>query len=240
MRGTGWVEEPIDAIGAVDEDPILDLLPNSGGVTREPWILDQGQTNSCTGHNGVQLVYGLTGDRCSPWFPWFFGRMHDGEKLPPRNVGVRSSSMLRALRNHGTVLHEHWCDGVPGFRTNKLPPGLLRQRAQKHNVDVAAINASGGALVDRIVNALAQGLPCGLVVRVDEAFERARENVVGRESGSIRGLHIITPWRFVMDGGYVISCVNSWGRGHGDSGIVHLSAERVAQAPFACIAKGVS
>jgi len=245
--GAGWVPErsPRRAVGqALGVVRRLSTLaaPRSGGLTREPWILNQASKNACTGFNGVQLVYGLTGNKVSPWMLWLYGRLRDGAALETlSNTGVRTSAMLAAFRKHGACFYDAWRPGLTGFEYDEQPPSLLRIQAQRHNLSVTPLYERGPRLVELIVDALAQGRPCGLVVRVDAGFDRAKSDPVGPEADETRGQHIITPWMFYKGSrGYVIECVNSWGSGHGDDGIVRLTAERVGQAPFACIATGVA
>lgn len=245
--GVGWVPERAprrvagQLLGVTRKLATLQT-PQNGGVKRAPWILNQGSKNACTGFNGAQLVYGLTGLKVSPWMLWFYGRLRDGatpETLS--NVGVRTSAMLAAFRKHGACYHDTWRPGLDGFEYDAAPPSLLRMQAQRHNLSVTPLYERGLRLVELLVDALAQGRPCGLVVQVDAGFDRAKSDPVGPESGKTRGAHIITPWSFYRGaGGYVIECVNSWGPGHGDGGIVRLTAERVGQSSFACIATAVA
>lgn len=245
--GVGWVPErgprrvAGQALGVVRRLSAL-ATSSRGGVPRDPWILNQGSQNACTGHNGAQLVYGLTGAKVSPWMLWLYGRLRDGatpETLS--NVGVRTSAMLAAFRKHGSCYYDAWRPGLDGFAYDEQPPALLRMQAQRYNLSVTPLYDSGQRLVDLIVDGLSRQRPCGLVVRVDAGFDRAKSDPVGPESGKTRGDHIISPWSFYKSpNGYVIECVNSWGTGHGDGGIVRLTAERVGQSPFACVATGAA
>jgi hypothetical protein len=173
---------------------------------------------------------------------WLYGRLRDGATAETlSNMGVRTSAMLAAFRKHGACSYEAWRPGLVGFDYHGQPPALLRLQAQRYNLNVTPLYERGQRLVELIVDALARGRPCGLVVRVDDGFDRAGSDPVGPESGATRGQHIITPWSFYRSaGGYVIECVNSWGSAHGDGGIVRLTAERAGQAPFACIANSVA
>lgn len=243
--GLGWVpERPIRRVaGKVATAAKIGALihADSGGVARAPFIWDQRGDNSCTGHNGAAMLYGLTGELVSPEMLWTMGRLCDGATVETlSNTGVRSSAMLRAFRKHGSCHRDDWHRGMPEYQRDMLPPALCRIQAQRWNLTVDPIYATGQRLVALIIDALAKGLPCGLVVEVDRGFDAARGmSPVGPESGASRGKHIITPWKFVRDGGaYMIGCANSWGVGHGDRGVVWLSQERVGQSPFACIAKG--
>jgi hypothetical protein len=245
--GVGWVPErgprrtAGQVLGVVRKLSTLQA-PRRGEIPRDPWILNQGSKNACTGHNGAQLVYGLTGNRVSPWMLWLYGRLRDGATLGTlSNDGVRTSAMLSAFRKHGACFYDGWRPGLNGFEYDAPPPALLRLQAQKFNLGVTPLYERGQRLVDLIVDALARHRPCGLVVRVDKGFDRAKSDPVGPEDGATRGQHIITPWSFYEgSNGYVIECVNSWGDGHGDGGIVRLTAERVGQAPFACVANSVA
>lgn len=248
MRGFGWVPEParkrvtgrVASVAMGTARKVLGatlLLPERGEVSRDPWILDQGSTESCTGHHGAQEIYGLTGFHASPWFVWYYGRARDGGAMS--NRGVSSSSTTAALRKHGACATSEWRPGVEGFGYNVAPPGYLDVDAQRFNVDVSAVYVNR---VELIVDAITRGYVPGVSVHVDRAFLDARgTEPLGPESGEIFGRHIITPWAFrVVRGEYAIGCVNSWGRDHGDGGIVWLSAARVRQSPFVCIARGVS
>lgn len=240
--GVGWVPEraPRRAAGqvlSVARRLSTPTLLARGGLAEPPWILNQKSLGACTGHNGAQLVYGLTGRKVSPWMLWYYGRLRDGAATV-LNTGVRTSAMIEAFRKHGACYYDAWRPGLVGFDYHGQPPALLRLQAQRFNLSVTPLYERGQRLVERIVDALARGRPCGLVVRVDDGFDRAGSDPIGPESGTTRGQHIITPWSFYRgaDGSYVIECVNSWGREHGDSGIVRLTQERAGQAPFACIA----
>lgn len=245
--GTGWVPEsaPRRLAGKIATAARTGALlrPESTTPRFDPWVLSQGSYNACTGHNGAGALYEFTGFKGSPWMPWQFGLVHDGadpkERLP--NDGVRTSSMLAALRLHGICPHSEWSSRHPFFSPRHIPPALPRAMAQKYNVEAIALYASGQRLVDLIVDGLARGYSGGISVRVDRRFDNAASDPIGPEDGPIAGHHIITLRRaFRWGGNYAIETVNSWGRDHGDGGLVRLSAERVGQSPFAWLLKGVS
>ena len=249
-HGTGWREERRvrRAAGRLGTKLRLgtlgsDLqLPDMTRPRSEPWILDQGSSEACTGFNGACAVYELTGERLSPWMLWTYGRIRDGAKPSAlRNIGVRTSAMLAAFRRHGSCDYQSWQPDTLGFDRHALPPAMARVSAQRFNIQATALYAVGQQLVHLLVDGLSRGYSGGIVVNVDRRFERAGSDPVGPEDGASRGRHIITLRRAYRSGGnYVIECVNSWGRGHGDGGLVRLSAERAGQAPFAWLCKWVS
>lgn len=218
------------------------LTPQYGGQTREPWILDQGSRESCTGHAVAQSIYALTGAKHSPDHAWVNGLLRDGwkpDELP--NIGVRLSSVVAGMRLHGACRADMWGPGSLGFESPAVPPTAMRIDAQRVRLDAYPIYGNGQAMLDQIIDAMARQYPVGIVVRADTAFRRARWEAVPKSSEDAP-LHMITGWRFerrIQGGQYLVTCVNSWGPMHGERGLVHLSEARVRECPFAFAVRGL-
>lgn len=248
-RALGWKPEPAHRrvsgrIATAARARIGALLQPEETVPKfDPWVLDQTiHWEGCSGHNAAGAIYEKTGKKVSPWMPWVFALLSDGndpEHLP--NEGVSSFGILRSFRKHGSCRYEDWSDGAEGFHPLSIPPAVLRADAQAYNCDAIPLFASGPQLVALLVDGLARGYSGGIVVDVDRSFDNAGSDPVGPAQDKGRGQHIITLRRALRwKGATAIEIVNSWGTSWGDGGLARLTAERVGQAPFAWLLRGVS
>lgn len=248
-RGLGWVRglDPTEELREASAAHIGAAIERAGahgpqgGIGRAPLILDQGDSESCTAHLGVGAIYGLTGVVCSPYVAWWAGRVIDAGSEEIGNVGVSLHGFVRALREHGAPVWPAWNPESPGFSYNVRPPAMARLGAQRRNLDIVPIYATGSGAVTAMVDALAQGLPGGVVVEVDRGYENpGADGVVGPESGSSRGLHAVSVWRWRTVAGRVqFLSPGSWGRGYAVDGCVWLDESRIAHSPFAGFSRGV-
>jgi hypothetical protein len=239
MRPTGWIPERLGSplLAAHDLGPI-GSFGDEGGFDAEPWILDQ-VGESCTGHVAAQWDYLLTGERGSPYFPWYWGRVWDSGPDMVFNVGVSLGAMRKAFEAHGVCPWEQWNPKTPGFERDGVPPALARMRAQKRNLDCTVLYDSGRALAERVASELDRQRPCGFVVVVDEAFSSYREGVLGVATGG-GGFHILAIDRYrVRSGRIELRGVNSWGQ-WGEGGLCWVSEERLAQSPAVVSCRGVA
>lgn len=250
-HGLGWFPErrlqaTKDRVGASARRLVGGSLlrPQPGqrySVGKEPWILDQGSDPSCTGHNAAEVIYGLTSEKVSPEMIWLYGLLRDGERLGgmPRR-GLPTSAALYAAREHGSCRYEHWNRHLPEYAFGRLPGSLLRAEAQQFNLRAQVLSRT--VFCAGLADGIMRGRPGGVVVEVDAAFDGAEGNVLGVQIGRSRGRHIITPWAVscLQSGKLVFECVNSWGKNHGDGGVVLLSEDRVMEAPYAYVGVEVS
>jgi hypothetical protein len=242
-RGLGWVPDPEPSdeerarhgarVGALRAgDPAV--LP----FTRAPWILDQLDSEACTMHEAVEALYALTGFLGSPWPGWWLARHAD--LLPGQrdvaNVGVSTYAALRTMERHGIPPWDVWHPGMERFSYSAAPPALARTGGQGHRLNVTPIWTDPE---EGVRAALSRGLPCGIVVEVDPAFEAASGGRVPAESGASRGKHMLTLWPFrspeEADGEPLL--VNSWGPSWGDRGTARVSWDRIRSAPFLCFSE---
>lgn len=240
IRGLGWVPdpEPSDEERATHIERVGAL--RAGGTVvepfaRAPWILDQGSSEACTGHWSVQTLWGLAGAHLSPWVPWWLARRADDPGVHEvANVGVSTYALVRAIERHGAPAYDTWRPGVERFSYSAAPPALARVGGQRHRLKVTPIWTDPEESV-RV--ALSRGLPCGIVVEVDPAFEAAAGGRVPAESGVSRGKHMLTLWpeQLVDDAEPLL--VNSWGQSWGDRGTARVSRDRIRSAPFLCFSE---
>lgn len=239
-RGLGWIPdpEPTGEERAAHEGRVGALRPGASDFQREPWILDQGGSEACTGHWGVQTLWGLAGVKLSPWVPWWLARATDAPpgQREPANVGVSTFAMCRAFEHHGAPPWEDWRPGVERFSYSATPPALARLGAQRHRLEVTPIWTDPE---DGVRRALSAGLPCGLVVDVDPSFGAATDGRVPAFSGPSRGRHMTTLWPFrtpeEADGEPLL--VNSWGLSWSRNGTARVAWDRIRSSPFVCFAR---
>lgn len=219
------------------------VRPLEGGIDLDPWVLDQGNEESCVPQMAIGHIYGLTGRKCSPYVLWWAARVVDGgdpKKL--RNVGVSVRALLRALRDHGACAWET-LPPHEGYDFNSEPPAFARIAAQKNNLDVVPIWADGTDAIEAACEALDQKLPVGVVVNVDDAYSTPGfGGVVGLERGDVRGQHGVTAWRYrtADTGRREFLSPGSWGTTFGDGGLTWLDESRIAHTPFLWFSRGVS
>ncbi len=220
------------------------LRPQPGhsySVGLKPWVIDQGDDPSCTGYNAAGVIYGLTGEQTSPEMLWHFGLLIDGEPLGAMTRrGLPVSAILRAAREHGSCGYESWNRHLPEYDFGRHPGALLRAEAQRFNMRAQPL--SRAVFCDGLADGIMRKRPGGVVVEVDEAFDNAGSGVVGPQSGPSRGRHVITTWdvECTPSGRRIYTCVNSWSKRWGVDGLVRLSEERVAEAPYAYVGVEVS
>lgn len=244
MRGTGFVRglqptpERLIACSARIGAAIGRSLPDESGVFREPYWTDQGTDESCTAHTGVKMLYALTGVKCSPAVPWWAARLVDSPRLPLANVGVSAYAFLRALREFGASPET---DPPVRVRYDEEPPALLRQRAQKMNLDVDPVWGTGDQVLAAMCAALDDGLPGGVVVAADAVYRHPVNGFVGPEVEEGHW-HEVPVWRYRKrsDGSLEFLSPGSWGPGLGIDGCVWLHESRVSGSPSIVIGKGAS
>lgn len=248
-HGLGWVAETrtqmlryrvASTVRRVGGPPLVLPQPGQTFQVDEPlWILDQDGDPSCTGHNAVEVLYGLTGVRLSPEMAWLYALLQSGEKLSTiRKRGVAVSKLLLALAKHGTCPYDMYNRHRADYEFGKLPDGVPREEAQRYNLRAQVIRGSGRALSEQFADSVGRGRPGGVVIAVDSAVDECKDDTpIGPRSGPIRGYHIITPWlsRCTASGKLHTGCVNSWGKDSGGGGIIWLTEERAAESPFSYI-----
>jgi hypothetical protein len=240
MRPTGWIPERPGAqiLGAHDFEQI-GSFPAEGGFDAEPWILDQ-FGESCTGHVAAQWDYLLTGEKGSPYFPWYWARVWDSGPDMVFDVGASLGAVKMAFEKHGICPWDEWNPTLPHFEINGVPPALSRMKAQKKNLDVTVLYDSGRELAERVASELSRGRPCAFVAVVDAAMSNYRGGVLERaKSGG--GFHIMTIQRYRTRNGRIeVGGPNSWNRFWGEDGWYWADEERLAQAPAVVSCRGAS
>ena len=253
-RPCGYVLDRADDPSRVGEDVLLGaselagFIPPSTAIQQPLWITEQ-RGPSCTGHYWAEAIYGMTGEKQSPYLPFYFGLMHDyggNEGAIEVASGVSMASTLAAVREHGSCLWKFWNPSSFGFTPTGRPPALGRVDAQKRNVDAIRIYSVGGdSAVESVCAAIAAGRPPGIVVRVDDAFDNPNpvDGYVGPQTGRHeRGLHIITGWsyRTLQNGERRVSALVHWGPRFGLNGLVELDPDRIRRAPFLCYPRSLA
>ncbi len=215
-------------------------LPSKGGFAREPWHIWQNGYEACTGFAMVKGVHAMTGEKLSPYVPYFFARLYDLGLSNMADIGARPSLVTLAAEKHGAPPYEGWHPKRSDFDINREPGYMARMSGQKFKIDLRPIYATGSRLVERVVDSLNRKQAVVLTVRVDESFSKA-EGVIPGSSGSVRGKHLVFLDRFRTEQrrlDWEVRADNSW-RGWGVDGLQWLSAARVAEAPWAAFIKGV-
>lgn len=251
-RPCGYLLDTPDPPERVTEDVLLgaaDLvgtIPHFASIPQPEWITQQ-RGPSCTGHYWAEAVYGMTGEKQSPYLPFYYGLMHDfsgNEAAIDVADGVSMRSTIDAAKVHGSCKWDLWNPSSPGFKPIARPPALARLDAQRHNVDSVRIYASGGnAPVEAVCAAIAAGRPVGIVVRVDKEFDRPISGYVAPDGGgTARGSHIITGWsyRTLENGERRVRALVHWGKGFGTNGGVELDPDRILKSPFLCYPRQIS
>jgi len=218
-------------------------LADAGGVERPALLINQGARESCTGEMGVQMIHALNGVACSSQVPWWGSRIRDARGAPLSNAGVSMRAFMWALENLGACPLSD-CDPGQSYAPHEYPSADASRFAQKCNLDLVQLFAIGESVVTGIVDALAQGLPCGIALRADAAYGdpeiRGGEAFVGPEMGP-GGLHAVYVSRYRFRNGRVeFFSPGSWGSGFGIDGAVWLDQSRVANSYFAGFARSVS
>lgn len=245
--GTGWLGaslSSLDMFHASDAHVSAALeragsVPDEGGVKRAPWVVQQRDNQSCVGEGCVRFGYAFTGVKASSQIPWLAARALDAPGSPLRNVGVSMRAGLRAMAKDGACPLDKYDPGPYGPLDE--PPDHAYIRAQALNLDTIQVYADGMGRVIAMVDALHQGLPCGIAIRADATYENpAPDGFVGPEDGSGR-LHFVVLWAYrTQDGHREFLSPSSWGEGHGPGGLIWLHESRIANSYFAGFCRGAS
>lgn len=234
-----------DRVGTLaDEGGVAEIQPWG---TYIPWSTNQRTAERCTAELGRKMVYALTGKKCSTWTAWWAARLIDRPGLSLSNVGVSLGAFVEALRDTGMCplvgldgqpLCPEYYPAEPTVTDSSaaVPPSVFRDAAQGFNLDVIQIFAYGQDAVIGMVDALAQGLPGGLVINADEAYAHPVNGYVGPPSGG-GGKHAIDidRYRLRADGRVEFRSAGSWG-----TAPVWLDQSRVEVAPFVGFARSCS
>lgn len=214
-------------------------VPDEVGFDADLWPLWQ-DGPSCTGHFLVRAGYWMTGEQWSPYQPWWWGRVIDGgDPDALLEVGVRTRAMVKAAGKHGMCPWDSYNPQSPGYSRIGPPPAMARMQAQEKLMVVRPIFATGDLLGQRLADSLHRGQACGVVVEVDEAYDRPDGDLVGPLRGPSRGLHIVgcDRARRVAPGRFEVREEGSWGRGRGRK---WLHPDRVGAAPAAYYVESIT
>jgi len=211
----------------------------------KPRILEQ-HGNSCVGHCLFQQerlwrqANGALGRDVSPYYPyWWARRRAVTDEAFITDMGCQPYHAVRAASKHGLVPLDDWAPWGPrGFGIDTPPPATLRIRAQRVSMTLRPIYATGDAMVERVVDSLAQNRPVMLAVAVDDAFmSDGGSDVIRAPRGSTAGmLHAVTAYgyRAAEGAGYwQVRIANSWGERWRDRGRAWLGHGAVAAARWA-------
>lgn len=244
---TGWIGHGWDAVTEAAKRTASALhlgavagrvLPDEAMLPRPVWVSTQ-IGESCTAHMGIRMMYAFDGVQCSPAVPWWAGRRYDNPDKPLQDVGISAAALLYALREHGAAPFDPELEPGP----LEVPPTLQRIAAQKRNLDLVPIWGSGDEVVAAVCGALADGLPCGIAIQADEAYQKPTNGIVGPETDPNAGGHAVVLWGYRTAGGKrQFWSPGSWGTGWKGSisGCVWLDESRIAGASFVSFARGIS
>jgi hypothetical protein len=232
-RPTGWVDDPPGTLDGYEPPMGAEPPSDASELPREPWtdLFQEGQ--SCTVNGLVEADYEITGEKNSPYVPWWFARAEEygpTDEMP--DVGLSMFQFARAAREHGVCRMDLWSPGTPGFSIHRKPPALARIDAQRRNADIAVVVGVGVSMVEVFARAIDDVHVPLVVVNVDRAFEQFRgtlaNDVIGDQTGPTIARHLMAARKQRLRNGVrEMLVVNTW-RNWGERNQAWVTAARLA------------
>lgn len=237
-RGLGWLPDdaarvaheiataPLGGLigaAAVSAPDTLDLS------TKLDKIVDQGHTSSCVGQafaTSLYLLGQISGDpipRPSAKLIYDDARAEDRPYTQLTDYGSRPLAAIRCLVEQGMVPEADWpitfeADGSTNI--NARPPLGIYQKALGYKVGGYYRIAAGYGAANAVRLALAHGYVPVFAMPVDDEYMNWTGGVYpGREGASLGG-HMQSTCGYGKDH---ILIASSWGKEHGDDGIVMIA-----------------
>lgn len=241
LRGTGWCPDNEYVVAdQLARYPLARLIGGTDPVIGAGYglsykhlldgIPNQGPTSSCVGQafSSSLLVTahiaGLEIPRPSAKLIYDFARAEAAPYVPLNDVGSRPILALRCLLEKGMVAHTEWPLVIAPDNTSNVndpPPHDIYQSALAARLESWYRIGAGMGASDLIRAALSRGYCPVFAMPVDSRYMWWQGGSVyeGR-AGTILGWHMQAVCGF---GDGFIEVVSSWGRGHGDVGIVKVA-----------------
>jgi hypothetical protein len=206
-------------LAANEAVPSLQLPKSVDNSNLIPFVLDQGQQGSCTGHAMAYAIWAemtrsgvpITTAPPSPAWLYWLGRVYDG--CSSDDAGSTPSSIAAELARNGFLSNRQmpYEDSTYTIEPNRVP-GLARLAYDQRLAATARILSAGYQRRTDVKAALAAGYVVVFGTEVDEDFEELQPDEIwpGLTGRSLGGHCMALTGYETGEGGYV-EAVNSWG-----------------------------
>jgi hypothetical protein len=203
-------------------------LPASASVPNQPAIMEQAQTQSCTGHASTWAWTQMLRSRrliednilLSPLYPWYFARAANGDA--GNDTGVQLRDIMQAWRDHGSCLMEDWPEGSP---IGEEPPLEVQRWGEAMELPDPERCPSLHEIKFSIAE---QGLAVVIGLPVYEGWYSDAVTRSGIIPGDRATLGQIVGWHALAVCGYGdgrLTLANSWGESYGQKGFITVANE---------------
>lgn len=243
-RGLGWIPDIPhlnDKRFRAPARSLVTVLPEEV-VLPHTQILDQGATNSCTGHAASSLyrymlrLLGKTEFQPSPLFIYYFGRRVPRLGWENEDMGAMPRDVMQTMISNGVVPETVWPFSEDPAKVNKHPPQDLLSNAKTNRIiEGKYVRMLATDNLYHLKYSLFQKLPFLIGVQVYSSF---------LDTGS-DGMVSMPGMRETYEGGHLMYCTgysdklqkffcpNSWGESAGDKGVFKLPYAYIANQGLA-------
>jgi len=219
-----------DAISLVDS---VQPLPTKYTLSINPYLFvkNQGKWNSCTGHalaTALEISHivhntQLKTIELSERYSWFFSRILSGTF--PDNKGAYLRDVMKSAQNYG-VSPERLCPYINDL-INEIPDRFAYSFAKFFKIKFY-YRVHGKEMLKRVIKG---GYPVIAGVKTTRSFIDDKGEIKVELGERTYGAHAIVIYGFDDDKG-CFNCINSWGDGYKDRGIMDVPYEYIDKYGF--------
>lgn len=242
-KGLGWIRDRKSSkdfrFSVPKEERDKTSLPPSV-VLWTPPILDQLQTNSCTGFATSSLYrymlkfLGKADFQPSPLFNYWFGRHVPRLGWENEDEGAMPRDVMQSMISNGVVHENDWPFDVS--KVNEKPPKEVLSRSKSNKViEGRYVRMLADDNLFHLKNSLVKGLPFLVGIDVYSSFYDTKSDgmvPMPKLNETFEGGHLLYCTGF-SDSLQRFRCPNSWGTEWGENGIAWIPYSYIANENIA-------
>lgn len=244
-KGLGWIPD----IPHINDKRFKAPKPTTSSsvlpkevVLAHPPILDQGPTNSCTGHAASSLYRYMLGKLGKPDFQpsrlfiYYYGRRVPRLNWETEDMGAMPRDVMQTMISNGVLDETFWPFSPDPINVNMAPPaGLLSKAKANRVIEGKYVRMKADDNLYHLKYSLAQKLPFLVGIDVYSSFyDTVKDGFVPmpRTNETFEGGHLMYCTGY-SDGLQRFICPNSWGQSEGDKGVFYLPYAYIANRGLA-------